>query len=334
MRPGSSAPFAGSARAASPSRAGPDIDPDARSGTRLSPSGICRRRDAGALVLPRSGGSLIVREILASGQRDAVGPYPIFSCADWVGLRDDLVRTDHESLVSVAIVADPFGAWTEDILRRCFPDVLIRFKEHLVVRLEPDPRATSPPSAQHRRRSAKRRGGSGGRCRRVLRGMAWALSPTRCPPSHTRARRLPARSLAAQLLVPGMVVRERTRRRNGGRELVSRARSPTTILALRRRGLTLGHPSPCSPARSNCSPSVGLPRRRWVPAPAERTTRRRAQPLQSADGPRGRGPPGSAEGGARTSTIVWPDRPPARGSRHIGKANSIDLPHYRTIVDH
>jgi PAS domain-containing protein len=122
-------------------------------------SGYAHRAYAGALAdlgpvraLPRSGGSVIVRDIGASGHRDAMGPYPIFSCADWDGLAEDL-RGLADELVAVSLVVDPFGGWTTDTLRRCFPDVLRHFKDHYVVELGPDPLARAHP---HLRRNIAR----------------------------------------------------------------------------------------------------------------------------------------------------------------------------------
>ena len=89
---------------------------------------------------------------MTGGQRDAVGPYPLFSCEDWEGLEEDLQELDDE-VVAVALVADPFGDWTIDTLKRCFPDVLLRFKEHFVVELGPNPMQRVHP---HHRRNAIR----------------------------------------------------------------------------------------------------------------------------------------------------------------------------------
>ena len=104
-----------------------------------------------ALQLPRSRGSVIVRDIGMSGRRDAIGPYPIFSCDDWAGLHKDLSDLSSD-LVTVGMVTDPFGAWSNEVLQRCFPDVLVRFKEHFVVQLSADP--LSHVHAHHRRNIA------------------------------------------------------------------------------------------------------------------------------------------------------------------------------------
>jgi len=82
--------------------------------------------------LPRSGGWVIERAIPDSPYRDAMGCYPLFACQDWSGLRADLDELASD-LVSVCLVADPFGDYTEAQLRDCFPDRMIVFKQHYVL---------------------------------------------------------------------------------------------------------------------------------------------------------------------------------------------------------
>ncbi len=104
-------------------------------------------------ALPRSGGTLLVREIDGAGASDAMGAYPLFACDDWGGLAADLQELEGE-LVSVALVADPFGGWTVEQLSAAFPDRQIAFKEHHVVDLadgDPVARAT-----KHHRQYARR----------------------------------------------------------------------------------------------------------------------------------------------------------------------------------
>ena len=90
------------------------------------------------LHLPSSGGWLLERNIGDTTYRDAMGAYPLFSCANWKGLAADLdgLRND---LVSVAVAPDPFGDYDVDLLRACF-DRVIAFKSHFVVDLnQPGP---------------------------------------------------------------------------------------------------------------------------------------------------------------------------------------------------
>jgi hypothetical protein len=90
------------------------------------------------LALPRSGGWLLQRAVPGSTARDAMGCYPFFACRDWAALPDDLRELPAE-LLSVAIVADPFGAHTPELLAVCFPDRLLALKDHYVADLRMEP---------------------------------------------------------------------------------------------------------------------------------------------------------------------------------------------------
>ena len=87
--------------------------------------------------LPNSGGWLLERPISDSPLRDALGCYPLFTCNDWLALRTDLAALDGD-LVSVGLVTDPFGNYSEEQLRENF-DRVLRFKEHFLVDLKRDP---------------------------------------------------------------------------------------------------------------------------------------------------------------------------------------------------
>jgi hypothetical protein len=102
--------------------------------------------------LARSGGWLLEREIPGSTYRDAMGCYPLFACDDWSTLNQDLDELSGE-LVSVALVADPFGDHNPELLRKCFPDVFTPFKEHLVTDLSQPP--DSFVDTQHRRKARR-----------------------------------------------------------------------------------------------------------------------------------------------------------------------------------
>lgn len=84
--------------------------------------------------LPRSSGWILERAIPNTSYCDAMGCYPVFACRDWSELHLDLEELDR-GLVSLAIVADPFGEYDEAYLRKCFPDVVIPFKDHMVIDL-------------------------------------------------------------------------------------------------------------------------------------------------------------------------------------------------------
>jgi hypothetical protein len=103
-------------------------------------------------ALPRSGGWLLERPIAETSYRDAMGCYPLFTCSDWSKLDLDLEELSGE-LVSVAVVADPFGNHDPELLRKCFPTLFTPFKEHLVTDLSRLPE--SFVAAQHRRKARK-----------------------------------------------------------------------------------------------------------------------------------------------------------------------------------
>jgi Acetyltransferase (GNAT) domain len=99
----------------------------------------------GPRPLPRSGGWLLEREIAGAAARDLMGPYPLFACADWDVLPEDLEELD--GAVSVVLVADPLTAAGEAELPRAFPDRVAPFKRHHVRDLE----ATARLPEHHRR---------------------------------------------------------------------------------------------------------------------------------------------------------------------------------------
>jgi hypothetical protein len=83
--------------------------------------------------LPRSGGWLLERGIDDTGAIDAMGCYPLFACQDWQGLQADL--DEAEGLVCLSLVTDPFGAYDENYLRRCFRTTVVPFKQHFLSEL-------------------------------------------------------------------------------------------------------------------------------------------------------------------------------------------------------
>lgn len=84
--------------------------------------------------LPRSGGWILERRIEGTSYRDAMGCYPLFACNDWTVLHEDLRELQVE-LVSISIVADPFGSYALGDLQRAFGDRVSPFKEHYVADL-------------------------------------------------------------------------------------------------------------------------------------------------------------------------------------------------------
>ena len=85
-------------------------------------------------LLPSSRGWILERGVPGHDARDAMGCYPIFSCRDWALLGSDLHEIGDE-LVSLAMVTDPFGDYSEKLLSDAFPDLVAHFKDHFVADL-------------------------------------------------------------------------------------------------------------------------------------------------------------------------------------------------------
>lgn len=81
-----------------------------------------------------------------------MGCYPLFTCQDWLQLHADLDEMG-DALVSLVLVADPFGDYQLSHLRECFRDVVLPFKEHFVVDLS---RRAGTLVSNHHRRCARR----------------------------------------------------------------------------------------------------------------------------------------------------------------------------------
>jgi hypothetical protein len=92
------------------------------------------------------------RRIPASGRDDAMACYPLFSCLEWSGLRDDLDEL-RANLVSIVMVTDPFGNYDVPYLNACFPEVVIPFKQHFITDLSRRPETFV--SAHHIRNARK-----------------------------------------------------------------------------------------------------------------------------------------------------------------------------------
>ena len=104
--------------------------------------------------LPRSGGWVLERPIPRTQLRDAMGPYPLFSCSEWSALAED-VRDLRGALVSLVLVADPLGGAGPTQLRAAFPDHVTVLKQHLVVDTD-----RAAPLPEHHRRNLRRAGRS------------------------------------------------------------------------------------------------------------------------------------------------------------------------------
>lgn len=84
--------------------------------------------------LPRCGGWILERLIPRTPYKDAMGCYPLFICRDWSKLHQDLKEIESE-FISLALVTDPFGAFDQANLVRCF-QIVKPFKKHLIADLD------------------------------------------------------------------------------------------------------------------------------------------------------------------------------------------------------
>lgn len=103
-------------------------------------------------MLPECNGWILERSIPGTIHRDAMGCYPLFACRDWSRLPNDVEKLGEE-LVSLVLVTDPFGDYTQDSLRRTFKDLVIPFKEHFIVDLAANPETFVHP---HHSRNARK----------------------------------------------------------------------------------------------------------------------------------------------------------------------------------
>ena len=102
--------------------------------------------------LPRCGGYLLKRPIPGTAWHDAMGCYPLFFCADWGALEADLAELPSE-IVSVSLVADPFGNYSLERLESAF-DVVNPYRVHYIVNLEAPPEETGSKHHRHEARKA------------------------------------------------------------------------------------------------------------------------------------------------------------------------------------
>jgi len=87
------------------------------------------------VALAHCNGWILRRKIPGTNLYDAMGSYPLFCCNDWKKLHLDLEKVG-DDLISVTIVTDPIGNYNEDILIRCFADLVKPFKEHFLIDLK------------------------------------------------------------------------------------------------------------------------------------------------------------------------------------------------------
>lgn len=97
-------------------------------------------------------GWVLIRNIRGFPYQDAVGCYPIFACSNWAKLHLDLENIGND-LVTISLVADPFGKYDIACLHKCFKDRVIPFKEHFVTQLS---RPQNAYISDHHRRYARK----------------------------------------------------------------------------------------------------------------------------------------------------------------------------------
>lgn len=158
------------------------------------------------LKLPTSGGWLLSRSIPGTTDRDAMGCYPLFCCSDWRCLRQDLDAC-RDRLLTVALVADPFGNFDESLLRTSF-DRVFPFKTHYVVDLNKP--LESYTSARHRKfaRQALRRASIDVCSDPIAHLDDWIELYGHLMARHgiSGIRAFSRQSFARQLVVPGMIM--------------------------------------------------------------------------------------------------------------------------------
>jgi len=158
------------------------------------------------IALPASGGWLLERPIPGATDLDAMGPYPLFACRDWSGLGQDL-DTLRSRLVSVTLVADPFGDYDESLLRDVFERVR-PYKNHFVTDMaEPVDSIVSPHHRYYAHRALKRVQIEVSRSPKAY-ADEWTRLYSGLVERHEirGLRRFSAASFARQLRVPGVVL--------------------------------------------------------------------------------------------------------------------------------
>ena len=95
-------------------------------------------------------GWLLERRVPHSAELDAIGTYPLFCCADWNGLHQDIDAL-RGRLVSLVLVADPFGQHNDEFLRATF-DRVLPLKTHFAVDLD----VKGPIGSRHHQYRARR----------------------------------------------------------------------------------------------------------------------------------------------------------------------------------
>ncbi|MDZ8118707.1 GNAT family N-acetyltransferase [Pontiella agarivorans] len=102
--------------------------------------------------LKHSNGYLLKKPVPGcAGYFDAIGLYPLFFCSDWSLLQKDFEELP-DTIISIGLVADPFGDFTPELLEQTF-DVVNPYKKHFTVDVT---REIAEIGSRHHRREARK----------------------------------------------------------------------------------------------------------------------------------------------------------------------------------
>lgn len=104
------------------------------------------------LELPSSQGWVLRRSIPATAYFDSMGCYPMFMCRDWSKLGKDLQQI-REHMISISLVTDSFGKYTQQELEFHFKDIARPYKQHFIIDLQRSP--VHYIAAHHQRNARK-----------------------------------------------------------------------------------------------------------------------------------------------------------------------------------
>lgn len=173
-----------------------------------NPAYIDSLRHVGEPVrLKACGGWLLRRSIARSPLYDYVGPYPLFFCPRWPALAEDLMELRNAGAVSVTMVPDPFGGYSQEFLGSVF-DVVRVLKPRWVLDLRTDLRRVV--SLHHQRDT--RRALAHIHVERCAEASQYAKEWSRCYRTFVDHRGIsgpaafPERSLVEQLSIPGLLM--------------------------------------------------------------------------------------------------------------------------------
>jgi len=83
-------------------------------------------------LLESCGGYIIERAIEGTKYHDGAGIYPMFDCQDWDNLQHDM-NNINDKLISLSLVANPFGKYEHNNLQNLFTDCFFPYKTHYVI---------------------------------------------------------------------------------------------------------------------------------------------------------------------------------------------------------